>query len=69
MAADLEQHFGTGSKKGGGAGLGVNRPIDAMCSAAEAAHPITGRGIGYKLFTAGLIPSMAPSEMQRVYRR
>ena len=25
---------------------------------AEAAQPITGRGIGYKLFTAGLIPSM-----------
>ena len=32
------------------------------------AKPITGRGIGYKLFTAGLIPSMATSEMQRVYR-
>src|SRR5262249_17938723 len=28
----------------------------------------TGRGIGYKLFTAGLIPSMANNEMQRVYR-
>jgi hypothetical protein len=35
---------------------------------AEAAQPITGRGIGYKLFTAGLIPSMARAEMQRVYR-
>jgi len=42
--------------------------IEAMYAAAEAAHPITGRGIGYKLFTAGLIPSMARSEMQRVYR-
>ena len=39
-----------------------------MYAAAEAAQPITGRGIGYKLFTAGLIPSMARSEMQRVYR-
>src|SRR5262249_41175112 len=39
-----------------------------MYDAAEAAQPITGRGIGYKLFTAGLIPSMSRSEMQRVYR-
>jgi hypothetical protein len=42
--------------------------IEAMYAAAELAQPITGRGIGYKLFTAGLIPSMARSEMQRVYR-
>jgi hypothetical protein len=39
-----------------------------MYKAAEASQPITGRGIGYKLFTAGLIPSMANLEMQRVYR-
>jgi hypothetical protein len=42
--------------------------IDAMYVAAEAAQPITGRGIGYKLFTRGLIPSMKTSEMQKVYR-
>jgi hypothetical protein len=42
--------------------------IEAMYAIAEAAQPITGRGVGYKLFTAGLIPSMARSEMQRVYR-
>jgi hypothetical protein len=42
--------------------------IEAMYVAAQKAHPITGRGIGYKLFTAVLIPSMARSEMQRVYR-
>jgi hypothetical protein len=42
--------------------------IKAMHKAAEAAQPITGRGIGYKLFTAGLIPSMATLEMQKVYR-
>ena len=42
--------------------------IEAMYGAAEAAQPITGRGIGYKLFSAGLIPSMAKNEMQRVYR-
>ena len=33
--------------------------IEAMYAAAKAAQPITGRGIGYKLFTTGLIPSMA----------
>jgi hypothetical protein len=42
--------------------------IEAMRIAAEKAQPITGRGIGYKLFTAGLIPSMETKEMQRVYR-
>ena len=42
--------------------------IDAMYDIAEAAQPITGRGVGYKLFTAGLIPSMSANEMQRVYR-
>jgi hypothetical protein len=35
---------------------------------AEDAQPITGRGVGYKLFTQGLIPSMSTSDMQRVYR-
>jgi hypothetical protein len=39
-----------------------------MYTAAEAAQPITGRGIGYKLFISGLIHSMARAEMQRVYR-
>ena len=42
--------------------------IVAMRSAAEAAQPITGRGIGYKLFATGLIPSMDKAPMQRVYR-
>jgi hypothetical protein len=42
--------------------------IEAMYAAAKKANPITGRGIGYKLFTARLIPSMARKEMQRVYR-
>jgi hypothetical protein len=39
-----------------------------MRAKAKAAQPITGRGIGYKLFTAGLIPSMERAETQRVYR-
>jgi hypothetical protein len=42
--------------------------IEAMHAAAKAAQPITGRGVGYKLFIAGFIPSMANNEMQRVYR-
>ena len=42
--------------------------IEAMRDIAEAAQPITGRGVGYKLFTRGLIASMARSEMARVYR-
>ena len=39
--------------------------MEAICAAAQ---PITGRGVGYKLFTAGLSPSMSRSDMQRVYR-
>jgi hypothetical protein len=42
--------------------------IEAMRGIAEKAQPITERGVGYKLFTAGLISSMERSEMKRVYR-
>ncbi|MGY4605750.1 hypothetical protein ACVW16_004162 [Bradyrhizobium sp. USDA 4474] len=42
--------------------------IGAMRNIAEAVQPVTGRGIGYKLFTAGLIPSMSTNDMQKVYR-
>jgi hypothetical protein len=58
----------TGSKKGRGKARRSLDLIEAMYLAAKAAQPITGRGIGYKLFTTGLIPSMANREMQRVYR-
>jgi hypothetical protein len=64
------EYFETGSKKGRGRGM-AQRSLDlieAMHAAAEAAQPITGRGIGYKLFAKGLIPSMATTEMQKVYR-
>jgi hypothetical protein len=63
LAAD---YFETGLKKGRGRAQGSLDLIEAMYTAAEAAQPITGRGIGYKLFTLGLIPSM--SKMQKVYR-
>jgi hypothetical protein len=42
--------------------------IEAMVAAAQAAQPITGRGIGYKLFVKNLIASMGRADMQRVYR-
>ena len=58
----------TRSKKGRGMAQASIELIEAMCTAAQAAQPITGRGIGYKLFTKGLIPSMATSEMAKVYR-
>lgn len=64
----LSELFETRSKKVRGMAQGSIDLIAAMSVAAEAAHPITGRGIGYKLFTAGLIPSMSRPEMQRVYR-
>jgi hypothetical protein len=66
----MTEQIDTRSKKGRGRGK-AQRSLDlieAMYTAAEAAQPITGRGIGYKLFTGGLIPSMARSEMARVYR-
>ena len=42
--------------------------IAAMHDIAKASQPITGRGVGYKLFTRGLIGSMSVNEMQKVYR-
>src|SRR5262249_2050505 len=64
----MTEQFETRSKKGRGMAQRSLHLIDAMYAAAEAAQPITGRGVGYKLFIAGLIPSMAKNEMQRVYR-
>jgi hypothetical protein len=40
--------------------------IEAMRKIAEETHPITGRGVGYKLFAGGLINGMG--EMNIVYR-
>jgi hypothetical protein len=42
--------------------------IEAMRDVTQAAQPITGRGVGYKLFNVRLTSSMAKSEMRRVYR-
>jgi hypothetical protein len=63
------EYFEPSSKKlGRGMAKRSLKLIVAMRTAAKAAKPITGRGIGYKLFTASLIDSMARKEMQRVYR-
>src|SRR5262245_41076624 len=63
------EQFKTGFKKRGrGMAQESLDLIEAMYAAAEAAQPITGRGVGYKLFAATLISSMEGSEMQRVYR-
>ena len=42
--------------------------IKAMAEIAAATQPITGRGVGYKLFVKKLIPSMKTAEMAKVYR-
>jgi hypothetical protein len=42
--------------------------LRAMIPMVEAVQPITGRGVGYKMFVAKLIRSMSVSEMKKVYR-
>jgi hypothetical protein len=42
--------------------------IDAMREIIRPVKPITGRGVGYKLFVKRLIKSMAANDMKRVYR-
>jgi hypothetical protein len=64
----MTQQIRTSSKKGRGMARQSLDLIEAMYAAAEAARPITGRGIGYKLFVASLISSMTKSEMAKVYR-
>ena len=39
-----------------------------MYDIAKKSHPITGRGVAYKLFSLNLIPSMGRNDMQVVYR-
>jgi hypothetical protein len=64
------EQFGTSPKKGRGRGMAqVSLDlIKAMRTTTAAIQPVTGRGIGYKLFVAHLIASMAKPEMKRVYR-
>ena len=64
----LDEYFKTRSKKGRGMGASSLALIEAMRTTTAVIQPVTGRGVGYKLFTAGQIASMATNEMQRVYR-
>jgi hypothetical protein len=64
----MTEYSGTGTKIGRGMAQGSLDLIEAMIVIAEAAQPITGRGVGYKLFVQSLIPSMGRNEMRRVYR-
>ena len=59
---------GTSTKKVRGRSQRSLTLANAMYAAAEAAQPITGRGIGYKMFVAGLIPSMSRRDMRIIYR-
>ena len=64
----MTEQFDTGSKMPRRRGRAKKSTdlIAAMATIVAAAQPITGRGVGYKLFTAGLIASMA--EQPKVYR-
>lgn len=64
----MTEQIETRSKKVRGMAQASLDLIGEMYAAAEAAQPITGRGVGYKLFAAGMIPSMDKPSMQRVYR-
>ena len=64
----MTEQNGTSPKKGRGMARKSLELIEAMTEIARMTKPITGRGIGYKLFTAGLIPSMSRKDMRVVYR-
>jgi hypothetical protein len=64
----MTEYFQTGMKKGRGRAQKSLDLIDAMYKIAEDGQPITGRGVGYKLFSLNLIPSMEKNPMQTVYR-
>ena len=64
----VPDYFETGSKKGRGMAQRSVDLIGAMHAVAQDLQPITGRGIGYQLFTRKLIAAMSRQEMQRVYR-
>jgi hypothetical protein len=62
------EYFQTGSRIGRGRAQRSLDLIEAMYDIAMKAEPITGRGVGYKLFSANQIPSMSRNDMQVVYR-
>src|ERR1035437_9552962 len=64
----MTEHFQTGMKMGRGRSKRSLALIEAMYEIASESQPITGRGVGYKLFSLNLIPSMSRNDMQGVYR-
>ena len=64
----MSEYFETSPKKGRGRAKRSLVLIDAMFEIAKAAQPITGRGVGYKLFVQKLIQSMSRQDMNAVYR-
>jgi hypothetical protein len=62
----MTEQIEASSKKVRGRSKRTLELIEAMRNIAQETHPITGRGIGYKLFAAGLIGSM--NDMDKVYR-
>jgi hypothetical protein len=66
MTEQIEASSNLPPKKARGRNKSTLALIEAMRRIAEDTHPITGRGIGYKLFAAGLIGGM--NEMNVVYR-
>lgn len=66
--AALGEHSQTGLKKGRGMARASLDLIGKMYDIAAERQPITGRGIGYNMFTAGWTASMSTNEMQKVYR-
>jgi hypothetical protein len=67
MTSTVEQ-IETSSKKVRGMAKASRDLIEAMHDIAKSIQPVTGRGVGYKLFSRQLISSMKKSDMQRVYR-
>jgi hypothetical protein len=64
----MTEYSKTSLKKGRGRSSRSLDIIKAMYKITEASQPITGRGVGYKLFSLNLIPSMSRNDMQLVYR-
>jgi hypothetical protein len=64
----MSEYSGTSTKKGRGRSAKSLALIKAMYAIAEVTQPITVRGVGYKLFTQKLIPSMSRQSMRVVYR-
>jgi hypothetical protein len=69
MTISDSEHFETSSEKPCGRGMAKKSLslIATMVEIIEAAQPITGRGVGYKLFVRKLIKSMSTNDMQKVY--